>query len=134
MSYQTAVSKGKEPEIMCVCQNKYRRWEEIRYLVEEANGMVIEPLQYNSRRSKRSLGGDACLIGIRAADVALPKRDQYVLGDDVDVNACGLVLLMRTPVQGNERGKRFNTYIPTTILEHKKKAQHRAARHFANSL
>lgn len=97
--YERALVHQVPPETLCFCQDgKYKRWEEIRYFIEH---------QYALLKQNR----DGCVLGFRTTDFKHTRC--YPLGDDTNVHAMALIVIMKVPLPD----KLYNMYVPTTIQQ-----------------
>lgn len=97
-TYDLALMKKTKITPLCFCKDgKYKRWEEIRYFIEEESGML---------KTNR----EGCLLAFRATDFN-KQAAAYPLGDDTDVQTIDLIILLKVPLPE----KTFNNYVPASI-------------------
>jgi len=113
---------GSALKPMCMCSSgAFKRWEEVRCVVEQEEGWVVTRESLRGTRSK-DRGGSDCIIAILERDANLPHP--YPLGDDTNIQECGLILMMRVAVLGTGIKDR-NTYVPASVRSHKRLLKHR---------
>lgn len=106
---QQAEREQRVPTVLCRCKNgNHDRWDLVRYEVEREYGLL---------RDGATKGADSCLLGIRLCDVNRPPAEVYVLGEDVQIQLVGPVVLLRFPVPLVHGRYRPNTFIPNKIRD-----------------
>lgn len=114
---QMAERERRTPTIFCRClDGKHDRWDLVRYEVEREFGML-------HATTSSVKGADSCLIGIRLCDIKLDPKDVFVLGEDVQIQLVGPVVLMRFPVPLVHGRYRPNTFIPNKIRDAQARAE-----------
>lgn len=115
-----AMLAGTEsPGTMCHCRAGRSTWEMVRHQVEAKAGLIALPSNHDARRKKAQ---GSYIVGIKVEDYAANGKDIRrctPIADDVNVNACIGILLVRRPVATTpkraELGRqhyRQNSFVP----------------------
>lgn len=113
---QQAEKEKRAPDSFCRCNNKsHDRWDLVRYEVEREFGML--------RENPSAKGADSCLIGVRLCDILLDPKTVYVLGEDVQIQLVGPVVLLRFPVPLVHGRYRPNNFVPNKIRDAQARAE-----------